>query len=64
MLGFVNGLAIVIGLAQIRQFQTMDKQELHWMTGDMMSLFHSFWLQLLCLLYGLHQRSQKLSLVH
>ena len=38
MLGFVNGLAIVIGLAQIRQFQTMDKMgELHWMTGDMMS---------------------------
>ena len=38
MLGFVNGLAIVIGLAQVRQFQTMDKMgELHWMTGDMMS---------------------------
>ena len=38
MLGFVNGLAIVIGLAQVRQFQTMDQMgELHWMTGDMMA---------------------------
>ena len=38
MLGFVNGLAIVIGLAQVRQFQTMDSMgELHWMTGDMMA---------------------------
>jgi len=38
MLGFVNGLAIVIGLAQVRQFQTMDSMgELYWMTGDMMA---------------------------
>ena len=38
MLGFVNGLAIVIGLAQVRQFQTMDQMgNLHWMTGDVMA---------------------------
>ncbi len=34
MLGFVNGLAIVIGLAQFKQFQTLDGDgNLVWMTG-------------------------------
>lgn len=34
MLGFVNGLAIVIGLAQIGQFRVPDGQGTHvWMTG-------------------------------
>ena len=34
MLGFVNGLAIVIGLAQLEQFQIADGQGGHdWMTG-------------------------------
>ena len=38
MLGFVNGLAIVIGLAQIRQFQyeTADGN-LDWMSGMLLS---------------------------
>ena len=34
MLGFVNGLAIVIGLAQLEQFQTRDASgHHHWITG-------------------------------
>ena len=34
MLGFVNGLAIVIGLAQLEQFQTRDANgHHHWITG-------------------------------
>jgi len=35
MLGFVNGLAIVIFLAQLKQFQVMgDDGKLQWMTGE------------------------------
>ncbi len=38
MLGFVNGLAIVIGLAQIRQFQFETASgELEWMSGVLLS---------------------------
>ena len=38
MLGFVNGLAIVIGLAQIRQFQLKTSSgELEWMSGVLLS---------------------------
>ncbi|MAK09840.1 MAG: sodium-independent anion transporter [Rhodobacteraceae bacterium] len=38
MLGFVNGLAIVIGLAQIRQFQTETTDgKLEWMSGMLLS---------------------------
>ena len=38
MLGFVNGLAIVIGLAQIRQFQTETADgKLEWMSGILLS---------------------------
>jgi SulP family sulfate permease len=37
MLGFVNGLAIVIFLAQIQNFQVTDETGVsHWMTGDAM----------------------------
>jgi SulP family sulfate permease len=40
MLGFVNGLAIVIGLAQLNQFKIEDSNGvLHWMEGEV--LFHS-----------------------
>ena len=38
MLGFVNGLAIVIGLAQIRQFQTETADgKLEWMNAMLLS---------------------------
>ena len=38
MLGFVNGLAIVIGLAQIRQFQYETAEgKLEWMSGMLLS---------------------------
>ena len=38
MLGFVNGLAIVIGLAQIRQFQYETAEgNLEWMSGMLLS---------------------------
>ena len=35
MLGFVNGLAIVIGISQLNQFKTIDSMgELVWISGD------------------------------
>ena len=38
MLGFVNGLAIVIGLAQLSQFKTMDEfGNLVWISGDVLT---------------------------
>ncbi|QIA65678.1 sodium-independent anion transporter [Vibrio astriarenae] len=33
MLGFVNGLAIVIFLAQLQQFQTLEDGQWHWLSG-------------------------------
>ena len=37
MLGFVNGLAIVIGLAQLGQFKIKDSEgNISWMQGDML----------------------------
>ena len=37
MLGFVNGLAIVIGLAQLGQFKVKDSEgNINWMEGDML----------------------------
>lgn len=37
MLGFVNGLAIVIGLAQLSQFKTVDELgNLVWISGDLL----------------------------
>jgi SulP family sulfate permease len=39
MLGFVNGLAIVIGLAQLEQFKVLDENGNHvWMSGSMLVL--------------------------
>ncbi|MDX8413962.1 MAG: SulP family inorganic anion transporter [Mariprofundales bacterium] len=39
MLGFVNGLAIVIFLAQMEQFQTLgDDGAMHWITGSPMAI--------------------------
>jgi len=34
MLGFVNGLAIVIFLSQLSMFKTLDQGQLHWLKGD------------------------------
>lgn len=39
-LGFVNGLAIVIFLAQLNQFKVMENGEMHWLTGQ------SLWIML------------------
>ncbi|MDR9828097.1 SulP family inorganic anion transporter [Vibrio sp. FNV 38] len=36
MLGFVNGLAIVIFLAQLQQFQTLEDGQWHWLSGTPM----------------------------
>ncbi|WP_413112145.1 SulP family inorganic anion transporter [Thaumasiovibrio sp. DFM-14] len=41
MLGFVNGLAIVIFLAQLQQFQTLEDGQWHWLSGTPMLLMLS-----------------------
>lgn len=38
MLGFVNGLAIVIFLAQLQQFQTLESGQWHWLSGTPMMM--------------------------
>jgi SulP family sulfate permease len=39
MLGFVNGLAIVIGLAQLEQFRTHDaNDDAVWMSGALLNM--------------------------
>ncbi len=34
MYGFVNGLAIIIFMAQLEQFKTVTAGETHWLTGS------------------------------
>ena len=43
MLGFVNGLAIVIGLSQLHQFKILNSMEnFTWMSGEALNLFYYF----------------------
>jgi SulP family sulfate permease len=61
MLGFVNGLAIVIGLSQLHQFQILNLDgSFTWMSGDILiqSLIFVF---LTMLIIWYFQKLQRLS---
>lgn len=54
MYGFVNGLAIVIFLAQLAQFQTIDANGVsHWMTGNTLFIMVGFVLLTMLIIWGL-----------
>lgn len=54
MLGFVNGLAIVIFLAQLSQFKVMGEEgEMVWMSGTPMMVFCGFVLLTMAVMYFL-----------
>ena len=56
MLGFVNGLAIVIGISQLSQFKTINSLgESVWITGDTL-LYSIIFVALQCLLFGFYQK--------
>ena len=64
MLGFVNGLAIVIGISQLSQFKTINALgESVWVTGN--TLLYSIYLSYLqCLLFGFCQKLQNYCHLH
>ena len=64
MLGFVNGLAIVIGISQLSQFKTINALgESVWVTGNtlLIPLYLSY---LRCLLFGFCQKLQNYCHLH
>ncbi|MFN4247904.1 MAG: SulP family inorganic anion transporter [Flavipsychrobacter sp.] len=54
MYGFVNGLAIVIFLSQLAQFQTVDASGVHhWLTGNSLYIMLGFVLLTMIIIWGL-----------
>ena len=54
MYGFVNGLAIVIFLAQLAQFKTVDANGVeHWLTGNSLYVMVGFVLLTMLIIWGL-----------
>jgi SulP family sulfate permease len=61
MFGFVNGLAIVIFMAQLNQFKTTDAEGvLHWMSGNTLFIMLGFVLLTMLIIWGLPKLTRKI----
>lgn len=59
MLGFVNGLAIVIFLSQLNMFKSMDKGIAHWLQGDDLLIMAGLVLATMAIMVVLPKITQK-----
>ena len=60
MLGFVNGLAIVIFLSQLNMFKSVDNGIVHWLQGDELFVMAGLVLATMAIMVGLPKITQKI----